>query len=45
MRVYVSSILAKLGVANRTEASVVAIHDLLIEPRSPGNPASPDRRP
>lgn len=35
VRVYVSGILAKLGVANRTEASVVAIHELLVEPRSP----------
>jgi NarL family two-component system response regulator LiaR len=43
VRVYVSGILAKLGVANRTEASVVAIHDLLIEPR-PRNLGPPNRR-
>jgi DNA-binding NarL/FixJ family response regulator len=32
VRIYVSAILAKLGVANRTEASVVAIREHLIEP-------------
>jgi DNA-binding NarL/FixJ family response regulator len=32
VRIYVSAILAKLGVANRTEASVVAIRERLIEP-------------
>jgi two-component system, NarL family, response regulator LiaR len=39
VRIYVSAILAKLGAANRTEASVVAIRDHLIKPR----PAPPDR--
>jgi two-component system, NarL family, response regulator LiaR len=34
VRIYVSAILAKLGVTNRTEASVVAIREHLIEPRS-----------
>lgn len=34
VRIYVSAILAKLGVANRTEASVVAIRERLIERRS-----------
>jgi DNA-binding NarL/FixJ family response regulator len=34
VRIYVSAILAKLGAANRTEASVVAIREHLIKPRS-----------
>lgn len=34
VRIYVSAILAKLGAANRTEASVVAIREQLIKPRS-----------
>jgi DNA-binding NarL/FixJ family response regulator len=34
VRIYVSAIFAKLGVANRTEASVVAIRERLIEPRA-----------
>lgn len=43
VRVYVSGIFAKLGVANRTEASVVAIHELLVEPPTP-NAVPPNRR-
>jgi NarL family two-component system response regulator LiaR len=39
VRIYVSAILAKLGAANRTEASVVAIREHLIKPRS----SRPDR--
>jgi NarL family two-component system response regulator LiaR len=38
VRVYVSAILAKLGVANRTEASVVAIRERLIHARVPRPP-------
>ena len=42
VRIYVSAILAKLGVTNRTEASVVAIREHLIEP-GPSRPGPPDR--
>jgi DNA-binding NarL/FixJ family response regulator len=42
VRIYVSAIFAKLGVTNRTEASVVAIRERLIEPR-PSRPGPPNR--
>jgi len=42
VRIYVSAILAKLGVTNRTEASVIAIREHLVEPR-PSRPDPPDR--
>jgi two-component system, NarL family, response regulator LiaR len=42
VRIYVSAILAKLGVTNRTEASVVAIREHLVEPR-PSRSGPPDR--
>jgi len=42
VRIYVSAILAKLGVTNRTEASVIAIREHLVEPR-PSRPDPPNR--